>query len=349
VADGLEVRYERTFIRSQYEWAGLALASWWGAMWTDFRNLQGLPCDRDPAIYFCHSTTFSELVPVLAWAHLRLGKRSHGYVVALLRYRPGYPYRDESRRTRFCARMSKALLRGHLRDRVKLVTDSESLAREYECQLGVRVTTLPIPHSPPVAATDRNRGITIGYIGASRVEKGYALLPDVLKRIYQHDPHANVIVQSQMDSVGSNTHPDPFIADAYDKLCALQAEHPFRHIKNTLGQAEFNELIGSIDILLLPHQAEGYANQTSGIFSDALAAGCIPITTRGTWLATQLAAVPSEYRPVVDYTAEAVAQGVKEVSAKITEYRNAFASLSKAWSRANSARELIRRVIAQCA
>lgn len=40
--------------------------------------------------------------------------------------------------------------------------------------------------------------------------------------------------------------------------------------------------------VLLPHRPETYGKRTSGIFVEAVAAGAIPLVSKGTWMAYEL-------------------------------------------------------------
>jgi hypothetical protein len=56
-----------------------------------------------------------------------------------------------------------------------------------------------------------------------------------------------------------------------------------------LSRADYLHWLNRSDILILPYEAEAYRERTSGIFTEGIIAGKLPLVTPHTWMARELA------------------------------------------------------------
>ena len=174
------------------------------------------------------------------------------------------------------------------RREIRLIADSELLAAEYQRLTALPVTALPIPHMLPERLPQARTGdiMRIGYFGEARREKGFNLLVeaiDILAKSYR-DTEFELVVQS-------------YVREGYEsqactegcarlKTCRLAN---FRVLEGSLDKEHFYQEFLACDAVLMPYIEERYKTRSSGVFTDAVAAGISVITTRGTWMHEQLA------------------------------------------------------------
>ncbi|MFM7575222.1 MAG: hypothetical protein ACKO4S_19185, partial [Snowella sp.] len=83
-----------------------------------------------------------------------------------------------------------------------------------------------------------------------------------------------------------------------EKVCFITTENAnllpnpeginLKTTKNNLTREEYLEWLCLSDIILLPYHADAYKERTSGIFTECIIAGKIPLVTPNTWMAQEL-------------------------------------------------------------
>lgn len=186
-------------------------------------------------------------------------------------------------------------------------TDTDELTNQYG-SLGVcEFQTLPIPVSSRFVAPssgnaaqnsgDRQqlepRPLTVVYLGDSRTEKGFELLPDVLRDVWPdlvETGRLRFVIQS-------------FINRRWKQRSLVRTQQLLRQfpapavqlIERPLEGDEYRGTIAAGDIMLLPYAREAYRARSSGILAEALAAGIPAIVPAETWLSGQLTNVWTQF------------------------------------------------------
>jgi hypothetical protein len=188
-------------------------------------------------------------------------------------------------------------------------TDSEELTEQYN-QLGTsRFRTLPIPHT----CTSQERILSngpcrIAYLGDARCEKGYHLLPAIvrdLKTDYLETGKARLVVQSNLnprEGAGETAIARAELGCFPPSMVTLYNE--------PLSSDGYKDLLLNSDITLLPYERNDYSARSSGILAESLAAGIPVIVPAGTWLSRQLPPAPIQIDSPSQGTGETVPLGV---------------------------------------
>ncbi|HEY8966191.1 MAG TPA: glycosyltransferase [Candidatus Methylacidiphilales bacterium] len=177
--------------------------------------------------------------------------------------------------------------------RVRLVTDSDGLAKEYAQWTSLPIEVVPIPHTLPQIEgkgaglppkkPGRLRFITLG---DAREEKGIPLVALAVAQLAQRPDFGEMEFVLQA-FIGSRHHTamEPFI----DGLRRLAKEGDnITIVDRALDEAGYHELLVSADVVLIPYQKTAYFSRTSGIFTEAVANGKPVVVTDGTWMSGQL-------------------------------------------------------------
>jgi len=166
-------------------------------------------------------------------------------------------------------------------DKLSLVAERHALAVHYQRICDFPVTVLPMPvRYPPASVTgalalrsDRHAPHIV-FLGEGRHEKGFHLLPDAFRDVLAKHPEIRLTLQT---SRRFDISPDD--------VQSLRALSPNVSIlRGPLSVEEYDDLLFSSDIVLVAYNPESYALRTSQIFLEAVGAGKVALTTRGTWM-----------------------------------------------------------------
>jgi hypothetical protein len=169
-------------------------------------------------------------------------------------------------------------------DTAQLCTDYASLASYL---LRFHLLPIPFPHPNSDAASleqwSAGPAIKLVYLGGARVEKGFHLLSQAVFFLRKAYPEKIVW---RLQAPVSNTLEEPEVIETRRHLTAIR-DGSVDLVERHLSSAEFQSLLLSADIVLLPYLPEFYRARSSGILVQVLAAGKPVIVPSGTWLSSQ--------------------------------------------------------------
>lgn len=241
------------------------------------------------------------------WAILagRLARKKNGGQLTLMfRYPPDFiratpVARFFWRKLARTARSRAAAIRG--------VTDSARLAGAYRGLWPDPLIVLPIP-----ARGTMSSRTTVGAeclkcvsLGNARAEKGLAEILGAVKLL--RESGFNTAFALQVNNPDSRCS---------GELMEFAKEVPdgVELFHEPLVPEDYERLLGSADIVLLPYWPEVYAARTSGIMTEALTAGKIIVATEGTWMAEELKRFKAGCELIPDRNAEALAEAIKTIT-----------------------------------
>lgn len=224
---------------------------------------------------------------------------------------------------------------------VRLVTDSDRLANDYSVLTRAPVDVVPIPHGEIRArpgAVARGRPLRFGTLGGARGEKGICEFIDAIGLLNSHGLASNAEFVLHVHSPS---------ADTQEKLDALMAQLPrnVTLVDKPLNDDEYAELLGGLDVLVLPYWRSVYRSRTSGALVEGIAAGKIVIVTRDTWLDDEMkrrgAGVVCADRSAVD-----LARSVLDVEKRFGEFHEDAAKHRSDRSPYEIAEQLVKQMTA---
>lgn len=177
---------------------------------------------------------------------------------------------------------------------ITLATDSSGLAAEFAQFWDRPIQVLPVPHTQlprttrdidalPVPPKVAGRARVV-FLGDARDEKGFELLPAVVKAFSapQRIKGVEFVFQAY---VSSRYH-----AAMNRPIEELSSAHPtnLTLLRSSLSQETYDAVLESADLVLLPYDALTYASRTSGPFVEAICAGKPVIVPRNSWMSQQL-------------------------------------------------------------
>jgi glycosyltransferase involved in cell wall biosynthesis len=124
--------------------------------------------------------------------------------------------------------------------------------------------------------------LTVSYLGDAREEKGFHLLPKLIKDLRAADLGEGRVrfrIQVNLPRIGTTAR----VLRAKNNLTKRKGLG-LELLEGPFDSNKYHELIASSDIILVPYYAKSYRARSSGIFAEALAAGVPTIYPRGTWM-----------------------------------------------------------------
>jgi hypothetical protein len=161
---------------------------------------------------------------------------------------------------------------------VRFVSDSFLIADCVTSRVGISVSVLPIPVALPVV-TEKAPLKICAYFGARRLQKGFALLPDMVRAAKDALPALHFVIQAYAHRDDSSN------AQLEDALSALRQESNVEIVEEILETVQFNLMVAAANLALIPYDAAVYRMGTSGNFVAAVVARSVVVVTDNTWMA----------------------------------------------------------------
>ncbi|MDP2287939.1 MAG: hypothetical protein Q8M73_05175 [Actinomycetota bacterium] len=178
-----------------------------------------------------------------------------------------------------------ALARGHL----NFYADTSELAAAYSELISRPVDVLPVPVDSRAgsrskrAIRERNlpgANALISYMGDARREKGFHLLPQIVRQINAAEPSAKFWIQVYLNVEGG----EPQIVDTVKELESFPSS--LVHLqRRPLSERSFLRQLKRSSLILLPYSATAYRRRSSAILVEAMVAGTPVVAVGGTWMA----------------------------------------------------------------
>ena len=177
-------------------------------------------------------------------------------------------------KTRSIYKLLNYLIKRRLKPkRFKLLTDSDLLSQKLSHYFQETVQVMPIPHTEvDYHSIDiaENSQILCWWPGSPREEKGLEIIKNLIETLSGCSKNITLIYSedSQFDSLKNVVN--------------------VKLIKNHLTREEYHHWLKVSHIILLPYNSTAYQARTSGIFTESIMAGKIPLVTNHTWMAHEL-------------------------------------------------------------
>jgi len=174
-------------------------------------------------------------------------------------------------------------------EKLRFYTDTPTLVEKHNALSPIAFQQVPIPfrqeklNIEPLAKAD---GIlNLVYLGDARAEKGYQHLPKVVEALwpdYLATGKARFFIQSNYTVNGAEGE----ILEAKLRL-SQYPEQRVKLINQALTPEDYYQLLVSADLVILPYNPTNY-QRTSGVLTEALAAGKPVVVPAQSWLAEQV-------------------------------------------------------------
>ncbi len=155
----------------------------------------------------------------------------------------------------------------------KLLTDSDLLSQSLSNYFQESVTVMPIPHTDINCnhlGAKQGSKILCWWAGSPRMEKGWEAIKELV--------NTPVSIPNNICLVASES----------SLLKPVSAGIQVKLIQNSLTRDQYDYWLCHSDFILLPYISEAYRERTSGIFTECIIVGKLPLVTPNTWMANEL-------------------------------------------------------------
>jgi hypothetical protein len=162
------------------------------------------------------------------------------------------------------------------KENLLLLTDSDKLKVALEIYYKRTVHIVPIPHTSALTKDNlsseflNSEYIKCWWPGAPRDDKGL----DIIKRL--------VLLESDQ------AHKITIFLSKSANITTAQGGVNIFQLAENLDRDQYDHMFFQSDLILLPYDQQIYSESTSGIFTEAIAAGVITLVTKDTWMAYEL-------------------------------------------------------------
>jgi glycosyltransferase involved in cell wall biosynthesis len=199
----------------------------------------------------------------------------------------------------FSSELSRLEMRGFLNRKLFLYAENSPLAAHLSELWSVQVGTLPVPafrqvHGAAAAAASTYRrdvlqipsdNLIIASLGSARTEKGFHHIPEIIRSVRKmigesRDPvrKATFVLQASPQIVGRNKT----IRRAIGELKAMRSSN-VKLLLESLSETEYEALLHASEVILTPYGEDEYRFRSSGIVTEAIAAGKVLVASANTY------------------------------------------------------------------
>lgn len=209
---------------------------------------------------------FIHLQLVALWLGILFLPKDNLYIWVL------YRHNFHQHKTKFVYKLINKLLKKTVKSgHFALFSDSELLANSMTKYFGEPFTIMPIPHTDFVRkSVKKNEEIICWWAGPPREEKGWKFVKMLTECVTPLADNFTLIASKSAD------------------LNIVNQGVKVIFTEDNLPRNDYEYWLTKTDIMLIPYDAIAYEERTSGVFTEAIIAGNIPLTTENTWMAKEL-------------------------------------------------------------
>jgi glycosyltransferase involved in cell wall biosynthesis len=197
---------------------------------------------------------------------------------------------------------------GLIGDRLVFVTENQALKDQYAREYGICTEVLPIPlgsaHLHAVKQQTTGGPVQLGFLGYSKAEKGFHLLPAAIEICNQRGLPVFFNIQVQHGGW------EQIVVEAE---ATLRKSERVRLIEGVLESYAYYKESEALDITLLPYDPIKFGLRGSGIFTESIVAGRPIVAAEGTWAARGIERGEAEGERFAPYTAGAFADAIERL------------------------------------
>lgn len=191
-------------------------------------------------------------------------------------------------------------------------TENEAMQTLYWRDFGMSTKILPLPFGAPAPKKESRQDgrIRLGFLGDSRRDKGFHLLPRAVELCERQQLDVEFIIQIQHGG---------WEQDVIEAEAALRALPNVLLVEGMLTTEEYNAWTREIDIMLLPYDPVIFGLRGSGVFTESVAAGLPIIASGGTFAAKSIEKDEAAGEVFAPHTSEGLAAAIARLMSRQSE------------------------------
>lgn len=206
--------------------------------------------------------------------------------------------------------------------------ENEAMRARFWKDFRIRAKILPIPFDGSFQTETCGGRVRFGFLGYSKCDKGFPLLPEAIELCQKQGLDAEFIVQIQHSGW------EPRTVEAEQALRALKG---VRLVEGILSNDDYAAWTSQIDVMLLPYDPVTFGVRGSGIFTESVASGRPVIASKGTFAGASIEKGEAEGEVFAPYTSEELAAAIARLIPRLPACTDRAAVRAKAFAREHNA------------
>ena len=262
---------------------------------------------RPDDLVFFHTVKENQMIAITQWL-ASFSRQSRPYSNILTRF-----WNDKSHTLSIYNICSSILMMPSMK--VDLTTDTFELAVLYSQLFGRSVKVIPIPHVPSVVPEEKRRvfcrnricadALIISYIGDCRENKGFMFLREAIEEVLKRLPAVPIHFLVQISHFSFPQH----VIDEINKISGLLSKS-ITLVVETLSTDDYCSIISESDIIIVCYNPHDYRYGSSGIFTEAIAAGKVVVISKGTNMVRESLKWDVGYIEISDYSSSGLSEAI---------------------------------------
>ncbi len=201
----------------------------------------------------------------------------------------------------------------------------------------VQLFPLPVQHEFPTTSpeTSFKQPPLIVFLGHMQERKGSNLVGRVIHQVLEQHSVCQFLLQA---------NPECW-ANRWEEEIGEKGKTRVHIHRGEMSQEEYQHTLNRADLVLIPYIPAGYALQTSGIFSEAMALGKPSIIPEGTWMADMAHKVGGGATSYPRHEVDDMAQAVLKSLANLTQLTRDMSKISSKWRENMGMKAFLGRII----
>jgi hypothetical protein len=225
--------------------------------------------------------------------------------------------------------------------RIRFFGGGRQIAHEYSTLAGFPVGAHAIPLSPDRPEADRRveRPRALLYAGDMKLEKGMALLPELVERLCAAYPGWDFVVHANPNIGGGKA------MKSHHALRGLAEKHAnFQFHSGRLEREAYIELLASSDLMISTYDPAAYETKSSGVLWECISLGVPILVPDRTWLANEAREWNVGYGAYSPYSVDAICDGFAGMCAGIASLRERSQIAGDEFRRLNGPKSLVDQI-----
>jgi glycosyltransferase involved in cell wall biosynthesis len=218
--------------------------------------------------------------------------------------------------------------------------ENEPIAALYRESFGIEAEILPVPFGGTRQARPCKGRPTFGYLGYSKSDKGFHLLPQAIALCRSRGIEADFAIQIRHDGWEATTVAAEQALRGIDGICLIEG---------VLDEEGFVRETDRIDVMLLPYDPVLFGLRGSGLFTQSVAAGRPVVASAGTFAAAEIARGAAEGEVFAPYDAPALAEAIGRMASRLPDAQIRATNLAKDFAQRHSADTYVDVLLAHAA
>jgi hypothetical protein len=232
-------------------------------------------------------------------------------------------------------RYTARLLTEEDRSWLRLATFDRQSSDIFQMLLEFPVGTLPLPQRATTSCRDRTgkRPITIGILGHQRLEKGYAIVPELAARLLGERDDIRLLIH--------NGWPEGLV-EQQRALRALADRDPRLILNEQTADLDlWSRLLDETDLIVCPYDRNRFVSSYSAVASEAVSNAIPMVVPEGTTLAGVLREFGSPGAAFSENTVESVFSVIIETLINFDDFARKAKQASQQWETTRGASRLV--------